>query len=92
MRFIKKFKALFNQDKVKQEKDNKSNTQDRIVAKSRSKSLNNPDIKNYGKIENELLCDESFGELKVYRRAIIREKKEREKLHNQIYKELDKLG
>jgi hypothetical protein len=91
MKFIKKFKALFNRDKVKQEKVNKSNRQDRNVAKSRTKSLNNINITNYGKIENELLCYESFGKLKVYRRPIIRENKEREKLHNQIYKELEKL-
>ena len=88
IKFIKKFKALFIQDRVKQEKINKSNKRNEIIKHPKIKSNDNTDIKS----ENELLCYESFGKLKVYRRPIIKEEKERERLHNQISEKLEKLS
>lgn len=88
MQFIKKFKTLFIRDKIKQEKFNKSKEQTEIITNPKIKT----NITNHRKNENELLCYASFGKLKVYRRPVLKEDKEREQLINQISKELEKLS
>lgn len=94
MRFIKRLKTLFIRDKGidDQEKIKKINKKNEIVKNSNTKSLDNINITKDGKNEKELLCYESFGKLKIYKSPIIKDNKEREQLHNQISKELEKLS
>lgn len=94
MRFIRKFKTLLIRDKRNNDKEKitKINKKDKPIQNSINKSLNNSNITNYTENKNRFFCYESFGKLKVYRRAIIKNEVERKQLLNQISKELEKLS
>jgi len=86
-------KKLFIRKKTNnlQKEINEIKEKDKNLTNSNDKSLNHSNISNYEKIEKGLLCYEKFGELKVYKRPVVKSQIKREQLYNQISKELEKI-
>lgn len=87
MSWIKKIKKIFIRDKISDDQHTK-------YGRNSKKHRNSPKVND--SIDNVKKADvpysyERFSKLKVYKRPIIDDLNEREQLHNQISKELEKL-
>lgn len=93
IQFIKRLKKLFIRKKTNnfQKEINKIKEKDKNLTNSNDKSLNHSNISNCETIKKGLLCYKKFGELKVYKRPIVKNQIKREQLFKQISKELEKI-
>ena len=85
MKWIKNIKKKINRDNTKESQKNND------IQNSNSQSFRNNNESNEVKKTHISYNFENFRKLKVYKRPIIDDFDEREELHNQILKELEKL-